>query len=494
MAASLKLKSSGVKAIAAPKSSGPVVSLKLSKLDREFLPAALEILETPASPLGLTLILVICAFFVLAVLLLYFGHVDIVAVAQGKLQPIGRVKTIQALETSRVQRVVVQNGAHVNAGDVLIELDPRDASADQTAAAQNLASYTAEILRRSAGIELARTGATSPLPSIAWPSAIPESVRLNEERVLRSDFAQLAAQVASLQAQADQKKVEQTRLRTMIAIEGNLIDTLQERVNMRSELMSHGTGSKANVLDAVEALQRGKAELARDTGQLTESEANLEVIAKEIQKCFKNFVAENAQKLNEAQRQVNTQTEKLVRADVRNELTILRSPVAGVVQSSSVTTIGQVITPGEELMRIVPDGTGLEIECYLPNKDIGFVRRGQAAVVKLEAFPFTRYGLLDAEVVQVSRDAVPEPEAQATEQNTLRQRGLERGGAAQRVQNLVFPVTLKIERASISVDGVDVPLRPGMAVSVEVRTGSRRIIDYILSPLTQVGAEAMRER
>ncbi len=479
----------------APERRKPVYrAARFSKVDREFLPAALEILETPASPVGMALILIICAFVVIALAWSYFGRVDIVAVAQGKLQPAGRVKTLQALETSRVLLVGVQNGAHVKAGDILVRLDPRDARADQAAAFSELAAHKAEVLRRETAIGFARSGAVAPFPSIDWPQSIPAAIRTNEDQVLRSDLAQLSAQTASLQAQAGQKRAEQARLSSTMAIEATLVETLQERVNMRSILISQGAGSKANLLDSIEALQRGKAELARDSGQLAEAEANLAVIAKDMQKSLDTFVADNAQKYSEAQRQVATLGEKLVRAEVRTELTTLTSPIDGTIQASTVTTAGQVVTPGEELMRIVPDGATLEVECYLPNKDVGFVQEGQSAIVKLEAFPFTTYGFLKAEVVRVAHDAIPESEAQQTEQNLSRQKGGELRGGAQRVQNLVYPVTLRLEKTTIGVDGTAVPLQAGMAASVEIRTGSRRIISYVMSPLTEIGSEALRER
>jgi hemolysin D len=172
----------------------------------------------------------------------------------------------------------------------------------------------------------------------------------------------------------------------------------------------------------------------------------------------------------------------------------LRAPLSGTIQASSVTTVGQVLTSGEEIMRIVPEDAVLEIECYLPNQDIGFVKEGQDAVVKIESFPFTRYGTINARVTRVARDAIPQPEAEQTETNSQKQTKSTQSGVAQRTQNLVFPVTLKPEATLIGIDGTNIPLQAGMATTVEIRTGSRRILEYIFSPLVQVGSEAMKER
>ena len=123
----------------------------------------------------------------------------------------------------------------------------------------------------------------------------------------------------------------------------------------------------------------------------------------------------------------------------------LRAPLSGIIQASSVTTVGQVLTSGEEIMRIVPEDAALEIEAYMPNQDIGFVKEGQDAVVKIESFPFTRYGTINARVTRIGRDAIPQPEAEQTEINGAKATKSTNSGTAQRIQNLVFPVTLKPE-------------------------------------------------
>jgi hemolysin D len=172
----------------------------------------------------------------------------------------------------------------------------------------------------------------------------------------------------------------------------------------------------------------------------------------------------------------------------------IRSPISGTVLGLTVTTRHQVLTSGEELMRIVPDGAALEIECYAQNKDIGFVKKGQKAIVKIEAFPFTRFGVLDATVTRVAHDAIPEPDASAMEGNPARPVKNSYFGGGQRTQNLVFPVTLRADQAFMAVDGEEIPLTPGMGVTVEIKTGKRRILEYLFSPLIEVASRAMKER
>ena len=462
--------------------------------DREFLPAALEILETPPSPIRLGLIAIICAFFAVALVWSYVSRIDIIAVAQGKLQPTGRVKVIQPLETSRVVATSVENGQAVKAGQVLVELDPADAAADVAETAANFASYRAESRRRQASISAVEARNLTPHLTIAWPDTISASIRQREERVYTADIIQLGAQVGSLTAQRDQKDAERKRLIATIAAETNLIATLQQRVTMKSTLIEHNAGSRADLIDATETLQEQQTTLAQQQGQLAEADANIAVVNKDMRRAYDTFIADNAQKLAEAERQAGDFAERYAKAKARLDHMTLRAPIAGTVQASTLTTVGQVVTSGQELMRIVPEGADLEIECYLPNRDIGFVKAGDHAVIKIESFPFTRYGTIEADVIRVARDAIPEPDAEQIEKDGTRNPQSQSQAGGQRTQNLVFPVTLRPTRRTILVDGTPIPLGAGMAVTAEIRTGTRRILEYVFSPLVKVSSEAMKER
>jgi hemolysin D len=263
---------------------------------------------------------------------------------------------------------------------------------------------------------------------------------------------------------------------------------------MRRALLARGSTPKAAVIDSLETLQTQQTALVTQQGQLIEARAAQDVLAKDRQKTINSFVAENGQKLAEAERQIDDLEQKSVKAHVKTGHMTLTSPIAGTVTGLSVTSKHQVLTSSEELMRIVPDDASLEIDCYLENKDIGFVKSGQQAIVKIESFPFTRYGSLGAKVTRVAHDAIPEPDAQMIEGNPAKLPKSSYFGGAQRVQNLVFPVTLLSDRATMDIDGVDMPLSPGMAVTVEIKTGKRRILEYLFSPFVETASRAMRER
>ena len=368
--------------------------------DREFLAPALEILETPPSPVHVAFLWIICALVVAALAWAYFGRVDIVAAAQGKFQPTGQVKVVEPLETGRVAAIRAGNGSLVQAGDVLVELDRSAALADADGARAELASARAEILRRKTALAAravaslrsrpgdrlagrrrrrrcasAKIGFSPPI-SGNWPRTSPRSTPSGRRRPPNA-----------------------TSSRQTIATQKNLVATLQERVDMRTKLVEMKAGAKAAVIDATETLQYQITQEAKQEQDL----ASLDRRPRGHRPQFR----QGGRGLHLGQRP-ETRGRRAARRGRRaaprqgsrprlDHLT-LRAPIAGRVQSSIITNVGQVVTSGQEIMRIVPEDSGLEIQAYVRNRDIGFVSVGQEAVVKVESFPFTRYGVIKAHV------------------------------------------------------------------------------------------------
>ncbi len=184
-----------------------------------------------------------------------------------------------------------------------------------------------------------------------------------------------------------------------------------------------------------------------------------------------NFRSEALEQGRVASEQISQYGEELTKMRRRQALTRLTAPVAGTVQQLAIHTVGGVVTEAQPLMAVVPANETLEVEAQIENRDIGFVRPGQAATVKIDSFPYTRYGYLEGEVVSVSHDAVQD----------------ERKG-------LVFLARVRLERNHLMIDDARVTLSAGMTVSAEIRTGKRRVIDYFLSPLQVHVGGSLRER
>jgi hemolysin D len=469
---------------------------RLTATDREFLPAAIEILVTPPSPVARSLLLAICTLFVSALAWSYFGWIDIHAVAQGKIQPSGRSKVVQPLEAGRVVGINVENGSRVNAGDLLLELDRTETSADREAQARDLGAARAEAARRKAAITAALTETFAPQP-IKFTDDIEQSIRQREANVMIADLAQLRSSVMSLKAQLAEKLATKERLISTISARQKLIALAKERVSMREQIETRGSGSRALTIEALQQLENYVTTDAGDRGQLLETDAAVYSLTRKMEETVSQFIADQTQKLAEIERKRDRTEQELIKAQSKTDRTQLKSPIDGTVQQLSITTVGQVVTSGQSLLTVVPLEGPIEVEAMIANKDIGFVEPGQPAIVKIEAFPFTRYGAVDATVSKVSRDAVDERDATNLSDAatvTKPQPGASTAQQQSRTQNLVFPATLQLAQRSLLIDGKEVPLTPGMAVTVEIKTGSRRAIDFVLSPLREVTVQAGRER
>nr|WP_181377353.1 HlyD family type I secretion periplasmic adaptor subunit [Ochrobactrum sp. LM19]AJW30024.1 HlyD family type I secretion membrane fusion protein, hemolysin D [Ochrobactrum sp. LM19] len=482
----------------------PFHDITRSREDLEFLPAALEILETPASPIRVALLWFICILAATALVWSWIGKFDIVATAQGKIQPTGRVKVIESLESGKTKSIPVRNGDHVAAGAIVVELDDTEIRADEKAKLGNLNALKAEVVRREALLSTLagwkQQGLWDPItrnsaPQLAFPDDIPAPLRQREQAVFEVDLRSVSASLDSLAAQRLQRESETEGLKYAISAQEALSKTLNERVTMRTRLEKSNTGSRAQVIDALQQHQEAASTLADKKAQLKSAEAAFAVATAEGIKLLESVASDNASRKLEAERTIDELEQELVKAGTRRRLMTIRSPIDGTVQLSSITATGQVVASNTELMRIVPTGAELEIEAFLPNKDIGFVKAGQPAVIKVEAYPFTRFGMLEGRVSRVSSDAIPEPDAQQMESTvTQNARSTVPTGNVPRVQNLVFPVTVSLDSATLMVEGRSMPVTPGMGVTVEIKTGQRRILEYLFSPLAQIASEAMGER
>ncbi len=483
----------------------------VARRDRQFLPAALEILETPPSPLPVWTMLTICAVFAAAFAWSFFGRLDVNAVAPGKLEPTGRVKVIQALDPGKVAANRVENGQSVKAGDLLLEFDPAEAAADEREAREALQAGLSEIARRRLAIDAARAAqregaengeplpalealAANPQGKIDWGAPLPDGVQAREESVLSADLSQLADALRSLDKQIAQKQATLQRLRMSIAYQTALIDTLTERVDTRQQAIDLKVGTKINLYDAKEELQRSQSSLASDQGQLIETDAAIGELQSEKTKALSQFIAENENKAEEASRKADEARQALAKATARLASTKLYAPIDGTVQQLSVTTFGQVVGAGQQLATVTPTGGALQIEALVANVDIGFVRVGQEVAVKLDAFPFTRFGALHGKVVAIAGAAVDEQQAKRSLANATTPGNAPESSAPGQAQSFVFPVTVAIDETAMRVDGATIPLTPGMTATVDIKTESRRVIDYLLSPLAKTMSEAMTER
>jgi len=271
-----------------------------------------------------------------------------------------------------------------------------------------------------------------------------------------------------------------------------MIPILQERVDIRKYLMERETGSKVIYLENLSQLVEQQKELGVQQSHLHEAEAALAAIIETRAQAAAEYRRTRLGELATAEAKAAGLAQDVVKASEKSRLQILRAPVDGTVQQLAIHTVGGVVTPAQALLEVVPLDSRLEIEAMVPNHDVGFVRAGQEAEVKIDTFSFTKYGLLHGTVLNVSKDAIdqrkpPTDPANNTKSNTD-------SASEPQGHELVYAAHVSLDRTAMEIDGNDVPLSPGMAVTVEIKTGAQRVITYLMSPLLRFKQEALHER
>ena len=453
--------------------------------EREFLPAALEVLETPPSPTGRLLAMVIGAFFTLTVAWAFLGKVDVIATAPGRLLPSGNTKTVQPLDPGVVKAIAVQDGDHVRAGQLLIALDPTAVGADRDRLSRDLIQARLDVARLTALRPVAEgRGGAGPAPSVKGASA--DDVA-RTRAALNAELEGQAARIAGLAQQITEKLAEAGEVEATIAKTNASLPLLAEKARLHEKLREQGYGTSFASLDAQQQLGDARRDLVVFAQRLAQARASAEALKKQKSQAVSEFAAGVLDQLEKAREKENALSQDLIKAQQKSTASEIRAPIDGVVEELAIHTVGGVVTPAQRLMVIVPDKQRLTVEAQLANRDVGFVHPGQDVAVKVETFTFTRYGLVHGKVTDVSRDAVAQATRQAEDPTAPQP-------AAQAATSPTYLARISVDETSMMVEGRREALMPGMAVTAEVKTGRRTIIDYLLSPLARKTSEAMHER
>ncbi len=437
---------------------------KLTRRETEFLPAVLEVTETPPSPLGRILLWTIVALTFVTALWSIFGHVDEVAVAPGKIIPMGQVKPIQAEDKGIVKQILVREGQQVKKGELLIKLDRVISAADMERIQKEILYYSLEIERLSAEKEqrpFSPTGDPDIDPQkIAFQDQLYKS-RMNEYRAkvnaaeegIRQNEAALQMAVINRNKLSEQLAVavdKEERIVSLFAQNAVALFQLMDTRSHRMELEQNLAAQEKEIVRSGALLEQSRQTLA---GTIAEHEREIDA------------------KLVEDQKQLAADEEELKKAQEKDRLAGIVAPADGTVSQFSVHSPGAVVTPAQVLMVLVPNDVKLEVEALVANKDIGFIRIGQPAEVKIETFNFQKYGVIDAEVTNINPDAEQDKE-----------------------KNFAYRVQLKLAKDGVAVNDKMIPLIPGMVATTEIKIRQKRIIEYFLDPFRQYQSEALRER
>lgn len=443
------------------------VKARIENTQPEFLPAALEIVERPVSPTGRISAYLLGGGLALALGWAVFGKLDVVASAQGRLIPVDNVKLIQSSDTGIVRAILVRDGQEVRKGQALVELDPTVSTADTAQARSALQTALLDVAR--AKVVLGALNGNG-LQFVA-PDGTPADIAETQQALAATELTAIEAAMLGRGADRQAASAARDEALTQAAKLNETIPLIDQQLEAHEELLAKGFASRLKVIE----LRRQRLATIKDRDAALDTARKVGAQLSGAGSIVLQNRAEARAKvlgdLAKAQAEASQRTEELVKSQQRSRLQRLVSPVDGTVAQLSVHTIGGVVEPAKPIMVIVPRGGSLVAEVKLLNKDAGFVRAGQNVAVKLEAFPFTRFGTIPGRVETISSDAIED----------------ERLG-------LVYAARVRLDRAKIDRGDRVVSLTPGMAVTADIRTGERSIMSYLISPIDEARQEAGRER
>ena len=429
----------------------------------EFLPAALEIESSPASPLGRVVALCIALLFVCALAWATVGQVDVVAIARGRLIPAGHSRVVQPLEAGIVRVIHVRDGQPVRRGDALVDLDPTSREAEHDRLRHE---------HRAAQLHVARLRALlAAEPALTAPAGAPAGLVALQQRVLADQRAELGSRLEAARLQVEQRRAGVEAARADVRRLEAIVPLLTERAEAFRTLLAGEYVARLQYLEVEQDRLSRVQELAAQRERLAREIAAAAEAAEQMRLVQVEFTRARQSELADWEVRAALLEHDMAKAAQASRVQRLSAPVDGVVQQLAVHTIGGVVTPAQPVLVVVPTGEPVEVEAWIENKDAAFVRPGQPVEVKADSLPFTRYGTVGGEVLTVSRDAVAQ----------------ERGG-------LAYLARVRLARASVATEEGEIALAPGMLVTVEIATGRRRLIEFLVSPLLRGWREAARER
>jgi hemolysin D len=467
------------------------VKRELTAQEREFLPPLLEIQETPPSPVKRWVLWSIIGLVVALIVWATVGKISIVATAPGKFIPDGRVKELQPLESSIVKAIHVKEGDRVQKGDLLLELDPTLSAAEMEANADKYGFNQLEQERLTSELTHSKAHYAS--------SGQPAGRVALEERMRQARVEAHAAKLAEAKATVEEKT---SALAAAVATLKKYEETTAiaaEREASARPLVDTGALSRVDYLQLKEDLAQNRNDLSAQVETVQQAQAAAAGAERALEQVERDRVADIYHDLDD-----RVTSEPALKGDLDKSkelyaLKWLRAPVSGLVQKVDVTTVGQVVTPAQSLVTIVPDGTPLIVEATVSNEDIGYLKVGQPVEVKVDTFPFQRYGSLKGTLVSISPDA-EDKNAASRDTDTRAGAGSQQSDPSRDPANsspnagYVYKVHIRTEAPHFVVDGEARPVVSGMTVQADITTDRRRVIDFFLSPVVKYLDEGMKVR
>ena len=439
-----------------------------------FLPAILQLQEEAPSPLPRVVLWTVSGLAGALVLWAAVGKLDVVAVAEGRLVPKSQLRIVQPAEGGVLRELLVKEGERVRAGQVLARMDVRSAEADAATARNEIALRRLQLRRIDA--ELGRTRLVA-LPED--PPRLHAQVEAQREARAQAHEASLAEQRTVV---ARARRDMQAALETQTKLSGAL-PVLIEQERAFDRLARDGYAGRLMLAQRSRERHEAEQDLRAQEHRVEGARATMEQGARREAQIAAAYRAQLQSERVEAELQLARLEQELEKFSHRQRLAELRAPADGVVKDLATQTQGAVLSPGTVLMTMVPDGEALVAEVWLANQDAGFVAGGQSAKLKLASFPFQRYGMLDARVARISADA--------TERSGNTGNG---GDGAKGGGTYAYRAQLEPLAQELRLGEARHALLPGMQLTAEIKLAERTVLEYLLSPVQKIAAEAGRER
>ena len=428
------------------------------KVSKQFLPSALEIIETPPSPSGRITIWLIFIIILTAILWSIVGRVDEVAIGRGKVIPHGKVKVIQTPENGIILDLHVEEGDQVTTGQKLVELDPTLSEIDYESSKTTYENLKSEIDI----LEKELKGETSDLEQLI-NEGVDKSFILTLMELRQQNKQNLSNKEKTIGHEIAQAKSSYDAAVAKKHIAEKRIDMIEEEVKDLKILYDSGAISKTDYVKKCDELvileselEASKQEIINSSAKIQESQQSYNNLSEEYRRELLSTIVQKQTQLLTAEAQMNKS------AKVKNMNTIT-CPVDGRVNGLGTTAIGGVVQASTPIMTIVPKDTPMIIEANIFNKDIGFVHEGQLADIKVDTFPFQKYGVLEGEIIFISPDAYQDEEL-----------------------GDIYKIKVKPITTTFDIDGKEMAISSGMTTTVEVKVGRRRIIEFFLPAVDYV--------
>lgn len=437
----------------------------MNEHEKEFLPAVLEVTEMPPSHAARLLTYTIMLMFTVLILWSILGKIDIIATSQGKLIPASNIKTIQTLTDSEIEEIYVQEGQYVKEGDLLLKFNQTEVLANISRVQNEMEALEIAVARLKALLT------ETPEENFTYNDNIDEYLVRMHTDLLKSQMTEKAAKIEVMKGQIAKAGKEKDTIQADLTRIEKLLPSVEERIEKKKILMDQKLMARLTFLEQEEELTNLQEQRNVQARKMAETEENIEYLKKELRQYLAEFDKNLMMELTENREKLASYQQELVKYEEALKRTEVRAPLSGYVQQLVYHTKGGVVETAKPIMNIVPEDYKLEADVMILNKDIGFVKPEQDVEIKIDSFPFTKYGTIKGNVRNISGDAIKDEKL-----------------------GLVYASRLTLLDNKIKADGQIVQLKPGMGVTAEIKTGKRRVIEYLLSPVMKYLNESMRER